>query len=324
MKRALVASLGAALAALLAFPLCVQADEGWLVDFKAAKEKSAADNKDVLMEFTGSDWCPPCIALKKQVLDTELFKAKGPEHFILLKIDGPRDKSKQSPEEIEQQKTLSAEYKITGVPTIILADSKGRPYARMVGFGGQKPEEYVENLVQQKGLRAKRDEAFAKAEKAEGVAKAKLLDEAIGGMDGELQIAFYKDVVDEIISLDAKDEGGLKKKYDTLRQTAEFKKALQDVTRGAKGDREAIVKGIDTLISEKNPQGEQLQQALMMKAQVLFGTDKAKAKEALEAALKAAPESDTGRQITQILAAVFPDKPKEEPKVEKKEEPKKP
>ena len=61
---------GLAVAALLILSgnMAVAADEGWLVDFEAAKQQAAKEGKSILMEFTGSDWCPPCIALKKKVL----------------------------------------------------------------------------------------------------------------------------------------------------------------------------------------------------------------------------------------------------------------
>ena len=107
--------------ALLSSASVFGAEEGWLVDFNAAKEQAAKEGKEIFMEFTGSDWCPPCISFKKKVLDTEVFKTAAPEGYVLLKLDSPRDKSKQSPEESEQYKKLSAEYKITGVPTVILA-----------------------------------------------------------------------------------------------------------------------------------------------------------------------------------------------------------
>jgi len=63
------------------------------------------------MEFTGSDWCPPCKALHKNVLTSDVFKQQMPKKFILLKLDNPRDKSRQTPDEIAQYKKLSAEYK---------------------------------------------------------------------------------------------------------------------------------------------------------------------------------------------------------------------
>jgi len=110
------------------------ADDGWLVDFAKAKAQSAKEGKPILMEFTGSDWCPPCKALHKNVLTSDVFKKQIPKKFILLKLDNPRDKSAQTPEEIAQYKKLSKEYKVRGVPTIIVADAKGKEQHRQVGY----------------------------------------------------------------------------------------------------------------------------------------------------------------------------------------------
>ena len=74
-----------------------------------------------------------------------------PKSFVLLKLDSPRDKSKQTPEEIEQYKVLSAKYGIQGVPTIFLADAKGRPYYQTVGYSGDPADKYVANLKEQLG-----------------------------------------------------------------------------------------------------------------------------------------------------------------------------
>ncbi|MFO0903280.1 MAG: thioredoxin family protein [Pirellulales bacterium] len=283
------------------------AEEGWLVDFAAAKEQAAKEGKDILMEFTGSDWCPPCIALKKNVLDTEVFKTKAPEKFILLKLDSPRDKSKQSPAEIAQYRKLADEFKVQGVPTIILVDAQGRPYAKTVGFGGQKAEDYVETLVKNQESRTKRDEALAKAEKAEGAEKAKLLDEALAVVDAEMAIAQYRDIVDQIVALDADNAGGLKAKYGSLLSASEVRSALQAIVRGFATDGvEASVKKIDELLEAKKPTGALLQEVLVMKGQMYLQTDKAKAKEVLEAAQKADPEGQLARQIGAFLKSQFP------------------
>ena len=50
------------------------AEEGWLVSFEKAKQQAAKEGKPILMEFTGSDWCPPCKALHKNVLVKDDFK----------------------------------------------------------------------------------------------------------------------------------------------------------------------------------------------------------------------------------------------------------
>ena len=313
MRRSMAIVLAACLTAFLGASVQA-AEEGWLVDFAAAKEQAAKEGKDILMEFTGSDWCPPCKALKSAVLDSEVFKTKAPEKFILLKIDNPRDKSKQTPAEIAQYTKLAGEFKIQGVPTIILADAKGRPYSKTVGFGGQKADEYVDKLVSNQDSRTKRDETFAKAEKATGGDKAKLLDEAIAVVDAELAVAQYRDVVDEIVKLDAANEGGLKAKYEGIITTAEIRGALQEIVKNFTTEGpEASIKKMDELIENKKLTGASLQEVLVMKAQIYFRTDKAKAKETFEAAAKAAPESPIARQITAFVKAQFPDEPAKEP-----------
>lgn len=297
------------------------AEEGWLVDYKAAMEKAAKEGKDIFMEFTGSDWCPPCINLKKTVLDSEVFKTQMPESYILLKLDNPRDKSKQSPEEIEQYKKLSAEFKVTGVPTVILLDAKGRPFAKNVGYGGQPAEVYVKDIVAKVDVRKTRDENFAKAEKAEGIDKAKLLDQAIAGLETEMAVAQYKDTVEEIIKLDEENSAGLKTKYEGVLNSVVIKSELQAIMRTAQPNNlDDVFAKLDALVEEKKPQGQGLQEVLFMKAQLLFRGDKAKSKETLLAAQKAAPETPVAKQIDEILKRFFADDEDAAKKVESKKD----
>ncbi|MBI1900736.1 MAG: thioredoxin family protein [Planctomycetia bacterium] len=289
-------------------------DKLWSVDFDEAKDLAGKDKKDILMEFTGSDWCPPCIALHENVLSKEHFQAEAPKHFVLLKLDNPNDKSKQTEKEIEQYKTLSAQFQITGVPTIILADSAGRPYAKIVGYGGDDAEKYTKKLVDQIEQRTKRDDYLAKADKAKGLARARLLAQAIDGIDSELTLTTYRETVDEIIKLDAKDEAGLKTKYEGLVKLVDLKKQLQDIQRNTR-DAAEIVKKVDALIEQQKPTGEGLQEALYVKGAALYRTDKAASKKILEEAMAAAPDTEKGQRLKGILERAF----KEEPKAEKKE-----
>ena len=216
--------LGVGTAAILSLTVAAQAAEGWVVDFEKAKAQAAKEGKSILMEFTGSDWCPPCKALQKNVLSKDVFKTEMPKSFVLLKLDSPRDKSKQTPEEIEQYKVLSAKYGIQGVPTIFLADAKGRPYYQTVGYSGDPADKYVANLKDQLGTLAKRDAAFAKAEKASGTEKAKLLAEGLSLVDDEMALKTYGNVVSQIIELDADNKAGLKAKFAGLKDSVGVQK----------------------------------------------------------------------------------------------------
>ena len=63
----------------------------WMTDLEAAKAKAAAENKAVLVDFTGSDWCGWCIRLRKQVLDTPAFEAYARDKFVLMEVDVPQN-----------------------------------------------------------------------------------------------------------------------------------------------------------------------------------------------------------------------------------------
>ena len=299
------AALAFGAAAILTLPVNSQAADGWLVDFEKAKAKAAKEGKSILMEFTGSDWCPPCIQLSKNVLTKDVFKTEVPKNFVLLKLDSPRDKSKQTPEEIEQYKLLSAKYGVQGVPTIFLADPKGRPYWQTVGYSGDPADKYVANLKDQLKTLAKRNEAFAKAEKASGTEKAKHLAEGLSLVSSELALKTYSDEVAEIIKLDAKNEAGLKANYEGLKNSVEFKSELESAMRSGGNDPKGVLAAIDKLIEEKKPTGEALQEALFYKGSIHFRDDKAKAKTLLLEAQKLAPNSETGQRITGILDQFF-------------------
>ena len=124
----------------------------WLTNFAQAKTQAAKEGKLILMEFTGSDWCGPCIALEKNVLSTDTFKQSIPGKFVLLKLDTPRDKSKQTPQEIAQYRTLSSQYKVRGVPTVNVTDPKGNERHRQVGYSSrQSAQQWVSNILKVAG-----------------------------------------------------------------------------------------------------------------------------------------------------------------------------
>jgi len=277
------------------------AAEGWLVSFEKAKAESAKQGKPILMEFTGSDWCPPCKALAKNVFSKDVFKTEMPKHYILLKLDNPRDKSKQTPEEIAQYKTLSKQYKITGVPSILLTDADGTPFYRTSGYGGQAAKEWIDGMAAKKNI----PEALEAAEGAKGIAKAKLLDKALGLM-GAKAAAERSDEIAQIIKLDAKNEAGLKAKYEGIQQASKVEAEMQKIMRGARGKPDEAMAKIDELIKDMKLKGAGLQQALFQKSALLFQQQKKdEAKALLLKAKSVAPDSDLSKRIDQILERFF-------------------
>lgn len=279
--------------------------EGWLVDFEKAKKQAAAEGKSILMEFTGSDWCPPCKALASNVLNKDIFKSEVPKNFVLLKLDNPNDKSQQTPEEIEQYKRLSEEYKISGVPTIFLANAQGKPYWQTVGYSGESAEDYVARLTNKSVGYKKQLTAFKKAESASGVEKAKFLDEGLTAMGDEVDAAVNKDQIAEIIKLDSDNSAGLKAKYEGILRSSELTEKFQSVMQSATSAKDALEK-ITAFIDNEKPAGPLLQEALFYKGAIMFESeDKVAAKEALIASQKVDPKSEIAQRIEQILGQFF-------------------
>ena len=106
----------------------------WLTNFETAKAKARAENKMVLIDFTGSDWCPPCKILNKEVFSQPQFADYAAKNLVLLEIDFPRLK-KQSDEEKSANEKLAGEFGIEGFPTIVILDPSGK----VVGQLGYMP-----------------------------------------------------------------------------------------------------------------------------------------------------------------------------------------
>jgi thioredoxin-related protein len=135
-----------ALTTLFALSLSLTAGEGWLTNIEKAKEVAKKEGKAVLVEFTGSDWCPPCKALKKNVFNSDEFKAYAKKHLVLVELDFPRDKSKVTKEQATYNSEQAKAFAVRGYPTIILMDAEGKELTKKVGYGRTSVAKYIESL----------------------------------------------------------------------------------------------------------------------------------------------------------------------------------
>ncbi len=203
------------MAASVACVVSAFAADGWILDdMGKAKAEAAASNKGILIEFTGSDWCPPCMALKKNVMSQEDFIKKAQEKFVLLELDYPQ-KRKQSDEVKKMNQKLATAYQIEGFPTVVFADAKGTPVWSFVG-GRDKASVMRElDTALQKGEALKK--AREKAAKATGDEKIMALAEVMKLAPQQFaNTEFYSDVEKELLALDTKDISGYKKQKEEL------------------------------------------------------------------------------------------------------------
>jgi len=106
---------------------------GWGDDYKAALATAAKENKKVLLDFTGSDWCGWCIKLKKETFDQPAFKDYADKNLVLVEIDFPQGKS-QSPAVKAQNNSLQEQYKVQGFPTLVVLDPQGKVIKQQSGY----------------------------------------------------------------------------------------------------------------------------------------------------------------------------------------------
>ena len=103
------------------------------VTYDEALSQAKAENKKVLLDFTGSDWCPYCQDLDHEVLSSQAFQAFSVEHFIFVVVDFPRQTA--LPDDIrDQNEMLRKKYGVDGYPTLLVADSDGRELGRSSGY----------------------------------------------------------------------------------------------------------------------------------------------------------------------------------------------
>ena len=130
----------------------------WMTDLKAASDRAHAENRLVLINFTGSDWCGWCIKLKSEVFNTSEFNAFADRHLMLVEVDFPSRKA-ISAQQLAVNKGLANKYGIRGYPTVVLLNSKGNEVGRL-GYMEGGPKAFI-NAIRQRGKLSANDSGRA-------------------------------------------------------------------------------------------------------------------------------------------------------------------
>ena len=116
----------------------------WEDNLETALQKAKIENKAVLVNFTGSDWCQWCIKLSDEVFSKSEFEDYAEENLILVRLDFPRS-IEQSTETKAYNNQLAQKYGVQGFPTILLFNSQGKMVLQ-TGYQPGGPVSYVEHL----------------------------------------------------------------------------------------------------------------------------------------------------------------------------------
>lgn len=120
----------------------------WSENFNEAQQQAKTAHKQILINFSGSDWCGPCIRLRKEILESEVFEAYAKENLILVRADFPRQKKNQLPaEQIKRNEALAEQYNPDGkFPYTILLDENGKILRSWDGYPNEPAEKFVQEI----------------------------------------------------------------------------------------------------------------------------------------------------------------------------------
>lgn len=135
------------LSVLVAFaltPFASAAKDGWTDNLEAAKAQAKKENKKILLDFTGSDWCGWCKKLDAEVFSKQEFKDYAAKHLVLVEVDFPR--GFQLPAATKKQnEELQAKYRISGYPSIIVTSPSGKTVAQS-GYVEGGPKAFIKSI----------------------------------------------------------------------------------------------------------------------------------------------------------------------------------
>jgi thioredoxin-related protein len=116
----------------------------WHANMQEAKELAQKEHRHILLNFSGSDWCGPCILLRKEVFDDPDFLSFSDSTLVLVNADFPRMKKNQlTKQQQEQNDHLADQYNSQGkFPLTLLLNADGRILKVWEGNPGLKPAEF--------------------------------------------------------------------------------------------------------------------------------------------------------------------------------------
>jgi len=127
--------------------------EVWYTSLEDAVSIAKKEDKDILINFSGSDWCGWCQKLHKEVFSVDFWKKEASKFYVFVEIDFPRNK--QQEDKVKQyNKKLAQRFKIQGYPTVLLMHSDEKVYCE-TGYQDGGAKNYVAFLRRQYNKNAK-------------------------------------------------------------------------------------------------------------------------------------------------------------------------
>ena len=124
------------------------ASPAWKTNFNEAKTEASAKHELILLNFSGSDWCLPCMRLKKNIFESESFASYASENLVLVNADFPRQNKHKLPGEQKKiNEELAEKYNPEGkFPYTVLLTADGKIVKQWDGLPDLSAEQFVDEI----------------------------------------------------------------------------------------------------------------------------------------------------------------------------------
>jgi thioredoxin-related protein len=120
----------------------------WETNFEKAKATATKEHKYILLNFSGSDWCGPCIRMHKEIFDNDAFQQFASQKLVMMNADFPRQKKNQLSKDLQKQNDqLADKYNSKGsFPLTALLDANGNVLRSWEGLPKETADEFLNEL----------------------------------------------------------------------------------------------------------------------------------------------------------------------------------
>lgn len=213
----------------------------WMTDLQEAQQLAVQQQKPILINFTGSDWCSYCKLLEREVLQTSDFMAFARDKFILVEIDVPRKSAKLTADQIKKNKETAIKFGISGFPTIMVISPEGQITGGFVGNPTAHKKNAIEMAIGFLTPAYDNYRALQAAEELTGPEQTAALHQVYQNIPSQMRDQ-ATGLRDRILQMDTEDTTGLRAAMEAERElqgfTSEFKEAMR---HGSETDVYAVV-----------------------------------------------------------------------------------
>lgn len=132
---------------LVLFQISLILAQEWQTDLDKAQQIATTESKNIVLVFSGSDWCAPCMKLENEIWNSDEFKTYAKDNFVMLRADFPRKKANRLSE--EQEKTngqLAEKYNQEGYFPLVVVMNQKLTVLGKTGYKKMAPAEYIKHL----------------------------------------------------------------------------------------------------------------------------------------------------------------------------------